>query len=91
MAPHAAGGPLMYSATLHVDAVIPNFLIQETNYFDQFSLCVEHDWKIKDGYIGVSDAPGLGVQVKEQDLHKLEYKPLEFRQYRHTDGSWKGW
>ncbi len=91
MAPHVAGGSLMYAATLHVDAVTPNFLIQETNYFDQFSLCVEHDWHVKDGYINVSDAPGLGVQVKEQDLTRLRYEPLPFRQYRHADGSWKGW
>ena len=91
MAPHVAGGPLMYAATLHVDAVTPNFLIQETNYFDQFGLCVEHDLQIQEGYVNVSEAPGLGVRVKEQDLEKLRYEALPFRQYRHSDGSWKGW
>lgn len=91
MAPHMAGGPLMYAATLHVDAVTPNFLIQETNYFEQFALCAEHDWRIAQGYVNVSDLPGLGVTVKEQELGKLRYEPLPFRQYRHADGSWKGW
>ena len=35
--------------------------------------------------------PGLGVSVKESDLDDLPYEPLPYRQYRHTDGSWKGW
>lgn len=91
MAPHNASGPLNYAATLAVDSVLNNFLIQETHYFDRFSEFVEHDWKVKDGYVNMSDKPGLGVEVKEQDIAKLPYKQLEFRQYRHADGSWKGW
>ena len=52
---------------------------------------MEHDWAIADGYINVSDAPGLGVEVKEADIAQLPYEPLPYRQYRHADGSWKGW
>lgn len=92
MAPHMAGGPVFYAATLAAVAAIPNFLIQETNYWDLFDEVVEHDWKIRDGHVNVGDAPGLGVIVKEQDLaKKFPYEPMAFRQYRHADGSWKGW
>ena len=91
MAPHGAGGPLFYAATLAMDAATNPFLIQETNYFEQFDRYVEHDWKIQDGYVNLSDRPGLGVEVKEQDLAQLGYEPLPYRQYRHADGSWKGW
>ena len=52
---------------------------------------VEHDWKVEDGYIEISEAPGLGVEVKEADIAKLPYVPMAYRQYRHEDGSWKGW
>ena len=52
---------------------------------------MEHEWQIKDGYVNVTDLPGLGVEVKEQDIAKMPYQPLPFRQYRHEDGSWKGW
>ncbi len=92
MAPHMAGGPVFYAATLAAVASIPNFLIQETNYFELFDSIVDHDWRISDGHVNVSDAPGLGVTVKEQDLLKtFPYEPMAFRQYRHADGSWKGW
>ena len=91
MAPHGAAGPIFYGATLAVDAATNPFLIQETNYFEQFDRYVEHEWKIRKGYVDLSHRPGLGVEVKEQDLAKLEYEPLPYRQYRHADGSWKGW
>lgn len=93
MAPHNAGGPLSLAATLTADAVTPNFLIQELVdvWFQRFGNYVEHDWQIADGHINVSDAPGLGLTVKEQDIESLPYEPLPYRQYRHEDGSWKGW
>lgn len=93
MAPHNAGGPLALAATLSADAVTPNFLIQEMGdtWFRRFGDYVEHDWSIADGYINVSDAPGLGVTVKVRDIAGLPYEPMPYRQYRHADGSWKGW
>ena len=93
MAPHNAGGPLALAATLTADAVTPNFLIQEMGdvWFQRFGQYVEHDWSIANGYINVSDAPGLGLTVKAQDIAELSYEPLPYRQYRHADGSWKGW
>jgi galactonate dehydratase len=93
MAPHNAGGPLCTAATLQADALMGNFLIQETNHFwlSIYDRYVEHDWRVKDGHIALSDAPGLGVEVKETDLAELSYEPMAYRQYRHADGSWKGW
>jgi len=93
MAPHNAGGPLHLAATIHADSAISNFLIQEvpSTWFDQFHRYVDHDWVIKEGYINVSNRPGLGVEVKEADVARLPYEPMVYRQYRHEDGSWKGW
>ena len=93
MAPHNAGGPLTLAASLAADAVTPNFLIQEMSraWFDRFGDYVEHDWRVAEGHITLSDAPGLGVTVKEREIEKLPYEPLPYRQYRHADGSWKGW
>ncbi len=93
MAPHNAGGPLQLAASVHADSAMNNFLIQEVSasWFEQFHRYVDHDWVLKDGYLSVSDRPGLGVEVKEEDIAKLPYEPMAYRQYRHEDGSWKGW
>ena len=93
MAPHNVAGPVGTAATLHADAAIPNLLIQEmvATYFDRFGLYAEHDMVIEDGYISVSDQPGLGVAVKEADIAAMTLEPMQYRQYRHADGSWKGW
>jgi galactonate dehydratase len=91
MAPHLGGGPIFYSASLHADAVTPNFLIQESVGFGQYDRIVEHDWAIRDGYVNVSEEAGLGVVVKERDIEGLPYRALPFRQYRNDDGSWNGW
>lgn len=93
MAPHNAGGPLSLAATLTANAAAPNFLIQELVelWFRNFHCYAEHDWEIADGHVTVSDAPGLGVTVKKADIENLPYEALPFRQYRHADGSWKGW
>ena len=93
MAPHHVGGPICLAATLHADAVVNNFLIQEIPhaFFAQYGQYVEHDWVIKNGYINVPDRPGLGIEVKESDIANLTYEALPYRQYRHADGSWKGW
>ena len=93
MAPHNTCGPVGHAAAIHADAVMGNFLIQETtaSFFTQFERFAEHPFQVKEGYMNVPDEPGLGVTVKEADIARLPYRPTAFRQYRHADGSWKGW
>ena len=91
MAPHHGGGPIYYAASLQVDAAIPNFLIQETVGLERYEQFVEHDWVVRDGHVALTAAPGLGLEVKERDIAKMPYERIAYRQYRHGDGSWKGW
>lgn len=94
MAPHNAGGPVYFSALMHADAAIDNLLIQEMNraWFARFDEFAEHDWVLRDGYMELNDRPGLGLEVREEVIAALPYdRPMAYRQYRHADGSWKGW
>ena len=94
MAPHNASGPIHFAALLQVDAVLRNFLIQEVSgkWFRQFSEYIDHDFRLQDGFVNLPDRPGLGIEVKETDIAKLPYdRRMTHRQYRHADGSWKGW
>jgi 2-dehydro-3-deoxyphosphogalactonate aldolase len=74
MAPHVWGGPLITAAALHIDASIPNFLIQESIYkgggfFDE--LLVEPlVWE--NGYYTAPKSPGLGVDLNIDVVKKYE-------------------
>ena len=49
-------------------------------------------WALRDGFVELNDRPGLGVDVDEATLSRRRYdRAMLFRQYRHADGSWKGW
>lgn len=73
MAPHSGSlGPVAEFAALHVMATIPNALMLER---------VEIDWPGRyevvtpvlqaiDGYLPVPDAPGLGVELVEEEIEK---------------------
>ena len=94
MAPHNAGGPVHFAALVNVDATISNFLIQEVSgtWLARFDEFVDHDFQLQEGFIKLVNRPGLGIDVKEQDMAKLPYdRRMKYRQYRHADGSWKGW
>ena len=94
MAPHNASGPIHFAALLQADAVVRNFLIQEVSgtWFRRFDEFIEHDFRLQEGFVNLPTRPGLGIEVKEKDIAKLPYdKAMTYRQYRHADGSWKGW
>jgi galactonate dehydratase len=66
MAPHNVCGPLGTIASCHVCASIPNFLVLEWHwlgreYWDE--LVVTDKPIIENGYITVTDKPGLGIEI----------------------------
>jgi galactonate dehydratase len=78
IAPHNAYGPVQTAVNLHIDASIPNFLIQEFFYNDLTSyneILTEPFSYAKDGYFDVPTKPGLGVDIDEKSLaqHPYEY------------------
>jgi galactonate dehydratase len=94
VAPHNASGPIYFSAVMHADAAVENLLIQEMDraWFGRFGEWADHDWVLKGGFIQLNDRPGLGIDIREDKLERLVHdRPMAYRQYRHADGSWKGW
>ena len=78
MAPHNVCSPVGAQAELHLDASIINFEIQEYHaefYSDQyFTVCPGFPRQV-DGYVQLSDAPGLGLAFDEAEIPK--YPPLK--------------
>ena len=68
--PHCAIGPLALAACMTVDAVVPNFLVQEQVDQALGDGIIKNDWKVENGHIELWDAPGLGVEVNEAEAMK---------------------
>lgn len=65
---HVCGSPVAQAAALHLEAVIPNFLIHEhhTNMLKAWNtqLCVQN-YQPKNGQFEIPDEPGLGVDLND--------------------------
>lgn len=74
LAPHNPNGPLSTLASAHVCASVPNFFRQEFIFNDVKwrDTVIDHPIKdmIKDGYLILSDRPGLGVDLIEAEMEK---------------------
>ena len=77
VAPHNPLGPISLASCIHLDACIPNFLVQEhPGNPDDSDLGVGYitePFVIKDGYIDIPTKPGLGIELDEKALADKEY------------------
>ncbi len=77
--PHNANGPISTLASMHLDATIPNFIIQEFfhPYLERYNQILTEPIQYEDGYLLLSDRPGLGADIDEAAAEKLppEEKP----------------
>ena len=66
------------AATIQVSAAIPNFLITEyfVNLEELGRDIAKNPFEVKDGYIQILDAPGLGIDLDEERLAAYPYKPF---------------
>ncbi|MCB0080017.1 MAG: galactonate dehydratase, partial [Caldilineaceae bacterium] len=91
--PHCAIGPVALTACMHVDAVIPNFLIQESVGPDYLVDVVQEPWTVNNSYIELPTEPGLGFTINEAEVQKLhEYtEELGGEFFYDQDGSVADW
>jgi galactonate dehydratase len=100
MAPHACEGPIGMLASLHVDASIPNFLIQECcgQAVPQVRDKVWEEWfgfpvmRMVNGKYPLPEKPGLGFELSEDALKKYPFagsRPMA--RVFHKDGSVAEW
>lgn len=101
-APHCPLGPIALAASLTLDFVAYNAVLQEfpigihyNQGADVFDYIVnKEDFLDKDGYVEPSPKPGLGVEIDERAVveaskrHKADWKPPL---WRHDDGAVAEW
>jgi galactonate dehydratase len=71
MAPHNVCSPVGATAELHLDASIINFEIQEYHaefYTEHYFTVLDGFVRQEDGYVEISDAPGLGLELNEAEI-----------------------
>jgi galactonate dehydratase len=100
-APHNPLSPVSTATAVHLDACIPNFLIQEylsdtkphegRSSFARKEILVE-PIKVENGYIKIPTKAGLGIEINEEAFEKYPYKPWDslFTGYS-EDGSLSNW
>ena len=91
--PHCAIGPVAFSACLQVDAVVPNFLVQEQVDVGLGEGLLEEPWRVVDGHVELPTEPGLGFELIESEVEKtIEYtEELGGEYYYENDGSVADW
>jgi len=76
-APHSAQGPLCTLAAAHLNMATPNFFIHEI--FDDFNepwekKIVTNPVEVVDGYIKISEKPGLGLDLVLEEIVNHPYR-----------------
>ncbi len=77
VAPHSAQGPICSAACAQLNMTLPNFFVHEI--FDEFNeewerKIVTHPVDVVNGYIEVSDRPGLGTDLNVEEILKHPYQ-----------------
>jgi galactonate dehydratase len=100
MAPHACEGPIGGLATVHVDAAMPNFVVQEicSGVQPEAKEKIWEEWlgfpamRMVNGRFPLPQKPGLGFELSEDALKKYPFggtKPMA--RVFHQDGSVAEW
>ena len=79
VAPNHEGGPIGTAAALHLAASLPNFFIQSVPWPEnerdrrmRADLVSEPVETVRDGFLSLPTAPGLGITVNESALEKYK-------------------
>jgi galactonate dehydratase len=93
MMPHCAIGPVALAACMQVDAVVPNFLIQEQIDQGLGDGLLQEEWQVVDGHIELPTRPGLGFEIDERALQEecAYAEELGGEHYYENDGSVADW
>lgn len=101
IAPHCPLGPIALAASLQVDAICYNAVIQEQSLGIHYNkggdlndyLVPESRFKVQDGFLPIPQGPGLGIEIDEAVVAERAIAGHNWRApvWRHADGSIADW
>jgi len=84
--------PVNMAAALHFDTAINNFGIQEYMlHTAETDEVFPHNYYFEKGYLHITDAPGLGVDINLKLAEKYPYEPAYLPINRKLDGTMFNW
>ena len=101
VAPHCPLGPIALASCIQLDACTPNAIIQEQSlgiHYNQGNDLLDFlkdptVFEYKDGYVGLPDKPGLGIDIDEDKVRELDRIGHDWKNpvWRNQDGTIAEW
>jgi len=92
VAPHGPMSPVITTISLHLDTLVPNFLIQERLFLNDWrNEVITEPIQVKDGYVTVPDKPGWGIELDEDICTAHPAIPSYTPQLTRPDGAVGDW
>ncbi|MFB3828032.1 MAG: galactonate dehydratase [Bryobacteraceae bacterium] len=90
---HNPQGPVSTASSLHVGFATPNYLIQEVvrNDVPWRNDVVVEPIDVSRGIVTAPTAPGLGIDINENEAAKYPFQPEVTMEHFHRDGSVADW
>ncbi|MBQ7696593.1 MAG: mandelate racemase/muconate lactonizing enzyme family protein [Lentisphaeria bacterium] len=92
VAPHGPMSPVITTVSLHLDTLVPNFLIQERLFLNDWrNEVITEPIQVKDGFVTVPDKPGWGIELDEAVCKAHPAIPSYTPQLNRPDGAVCDW
>ena len=87
LAPHCPLGPIAFASSLQIDFTCPNAFIQETSAgihyntgTDMLDYLINPEvFTFKEGYVGLPEKPGLGIDINEPIVREMSRKGHDWK------------
>lgn len=77
---HVCGSPIATTASLHLEAAIPNFVIREwhlQNRFDSYTTLGKYDYAPVNGRCLIPDLPGIGQELTQEAMEHAKVATVQ--------------
>lgn len=92
VAPHCPMSPVITAISMHLDAISPNFLIQERLFLDDWrNKVITEPLVVKDGFIELNDKPGWGIELDDELCAAHPEIPIAMPRLFRPDGAVCDW
>ncbi len=92
LAPHCPMSPVLTVISAHLDAVAPNFLIQERLHLNDWrNNIITEPLQVKGGYLDLPDKPGWGIELDDELCGKHPRISTKIPRLFREDGAVSDW